>query len=88
MIKTWKEIKNLKNLAIELQKVMKKKKKLSAQKKLRSAAALMYEPPLIDPLFRQQKLGYRTVRCDVTNAMTSSLFFDVILTYINVLKVI
>ena len=40
MIKTWKEIRNLKNLVIELQKVM-KKKKLSAQKRLGGAAALL-----------------------------------------------
>ena len=46
MIKTWKEIGNLKNLAIELQKVMKKKKKIKCIKKLGGTAALMYEPPL------------------------------------------
>ena len=45
MIKTWKEIRNLKNLAIELQKIMKKIKCM--KKKLGGAAALMYEPPLI-----------------------------------------
>ena len=44
MIETLKEKRNLKKLAIKLQKVM--KKKINCIKKLGGAAALMYEPPL------------------------------------------
>ena len=59
MIKTWKEIKNLKKLAIEIQKVMEKKKKIKRIKKLGGAAALMYEPPLPQNLYLVVCLRFR-----------------------------
>ena len=54
MIETLKEKRNLKNLAIKLQKVDLMKKNLGAQKKFRGAAALMDEPPLGSIIMQQQ----------------------------------